>query len=97
MGLRYDRSHLTTPKTKDRILSGTTQEAEDRAAELFLSLAPEIVRLKPMEAEFAKLFCNAYRYIQFAATNQFYMIVSSAGLDYYRILEGPHSQRRPYS
>ena len=30
----------------------------------------------PKEAEFAKLFCNAYRYIQFAATNQFYMSAS---------------------
>lgn len=71
-----------------QIISGTSPEAERRASELFLQIAPEIVLLRPMEAEFAKLFCNAYRYAQFAVTNQFYMIADSAGLDYYRILEG---------
>src|SRR2546428_3938076 len=40
------------------------------------------------EAEFAKLIANAYRYIQFAAPNQFYMMVTDAGLDYDRLLEG---------
>jgi UDP-N-acetyl-D-mannosaminuronic acid dehydrogenase len=71
-----------------QIVSGVTSAAEARAARLFEAIAPEVVRLKPMEAEFAKLFCNAYRYIQFATTNQFYMMANSAGLDYYRILEG---------
>ncbi len=75
-------------QTLPQIVSGTTLEAENDAAELFSWIAPGIVRLKPMEAEFAKLFANAYRYIQFAITNQFYMMANSAGLDYYRILEG---------
>jgi len=48
---------------------------------------PELVRLQPMEAEFAKLYNNAYRYIEFAVTNQFYLIAKSAGLDYDRILQ----------
>jgi UDP-N-acetyl-D-mannosaminuronic acid dehydrogenase len=43
--------------------------------------------LKPIEAEFAKLFTNAYRYIGFAITNQFYLIAKSAGLDYNMILQ----------
>lgn len=71
-----------------QIVSGTTRESEEDAAALFGLVAPKIVRLSPMEAEFAKLFNNAYRYIQFATTNQFYMIANSAGLDYSRILEG---------
>lgn len=75
-------------QTLPQIVSGTTPEAEARAAALFSRIAPEVVRLKPMEAEFGKLFCNAYRYIQFATANQFYMIATSAGLDYYRILQG---------
>jgi UDP-N-acetyl-D-mannosaminuronic acid dehydrogenase len=75
-------------QTLPQIVSGTTLQAENDAAELFSWIAPGIVRLKPMEAEFAKLFANAYRYIQFAITNQFYMMANSAGLDYYRILEG---------
>ncbi|HEU0048966.1 MAG TPA: UDP binding domain-containing protein, partial [Nitrososphaera sp.] len=71
-----------------QIVSGTTQNAEDRAAQVFLQIAPSVVRLKPIEAEFAKLFANAYRYIQFATANQFYMMANTAGLDYYRILQG---------
>ncbi len=71
-----------------QIVSGITPEAEDAAAHLFSSIASSIVRLKPMEAEFAKLFSNAYRYVHFAVANQFYMMAASAGLDYYRILEG---------
>ena len=74
--------------TIPQIVSGTTREAEDSAAQLFSTIALRIVRMVPMEAEFAKLFCNAYRYIQFAAANQFYMIAESAGLSYARILEG---------
>ncbi len=71
-----------------QIVSGATPEAEDAAAEIFADLGAKIVRMKPMEAEFAKLFCNAYRYINFAITNQFYMMVESAGMDYDRVLSG---------
>ena len=70
-----------------QIVSGTTPEAEEEAAALFAPIVPEIVRVKPMEAEFAKLFNNAYRYIEFAVTNQFYLIAKSAGLDYDNILQ----------
>jgi UDP-N-acetyl-D-mannosaminuronic acid dehydrogenase len=69
-----------------QIISGTTPEATEEAAALFRNIAPEIVTLDPIEAEFAKLFGNAYRYIEFAVTNQFYLIAKSAGLDYQRIL-----------
>jgi UDP-N-acetyl-D-mannosaminuronic acid dehydrogenase len=69
-----------------QIVAGTTSEAEESAERLFSTFAPKIVRMLPKEAEFAKLFCNAYRYIQFAATNQFYMLVQAAGLDYHRLL-----------
>ncbi len=39
-----------------------------RRADLFRRIAPELVIVKPLEAEFAKLFNNAYRHIEFAAT-----------------------------
>lgn len=74
--------------TLPQIVSGTTPQAEERAAELFRLLTPDIVRMKPAEAEFAKLFANAYRYIEFAVANQFYMMAASAGVDYYRVLDG---------
>jgi UDP-N-acetyl-D-mannosaminuronic acid dehydrogenase len=70
-----------------QIISGTSPEAAEEAATLFRAIAPEIVVLDPIEAEFAKLFGNAYRYIEFAVTNQFYLIAKSAGLDYQRILK----------
>ncbi len=75
-------------QTLPQIVSGTTPEAEDAAAELFATIAPSIVRLTPTEAEFAKLFANAFRYIEFAVANQFYMIAAAAGVDYYRVTAG---------
>lgn len=71
-----------------QLISGTTKEAEQAAADLFEQIAPQVVRLSPMEAELAKLFANAYRYIHFAIANQFYVISSSAGIDYNRVLAG---------
>ncbi len=70
-----------------QIVSGCTPESEEAAAVLFSLLTPEIVRVRPIEAEFAKIFTNAYRYIEFATTNQFYMIARSAGADYNAILD----------
>jgi UDP-N-acetyl-D-mannosaminuronic acid dehydrogenase len=70
-----------------QIISGTSPAAEQEAAALFRPIVPELVIVKPIEAEFAKLFNNAYRYIEFAVTNQFYLIAKSAGLDYHRILQ----------
>ncbi len=75
-------------QTLPQIVSGTTPEAEEVAAGMFQRFAPKIVRMVPKEAEFAKLFSNAYRYIQFAAANQFYMMVEAEGLDYARLLAG---------
>jgi UDP-N-acetyl-D-mannosaminuronic acid dehydrogenase len=69
-----------------QIISGTTPDAEREAIELFSRVAPEVVAVTPLEAELAKLFNNAYRYIEFAATNQFYMIAKSAGADYQAIM-----------
>ena len=71
-----------------QIVSGTSPEAEEEAAALFRTdRAGARARSTPIEAEFAKLFNNAYRYIEFAVTNQFYLIAKSAGLDYGRILQ----------
>ena len=70
-----------------QIVSGTSKEAEEEAVALFSKITPEVVVIKPLEAEFAKLFSNAYRYIEFAATNQFYMIAKSAGADYHAITQ----------
>ena len=52
------------------------------------SFAPEFIELSPMEAELCKLMTNAWRYLQFAAVNQFYMVAAANGLDFDRILHG---------
>jgi UDP-N-acetyl-D-mannosaminuronic acid dehydrogenase len=64
-----------------------TPAAEAAAAKLFSAIAPEQVTVRPREAEFAKLFNNAYRYIEFAAANQFYLIAKAAGVDYRRVYD----------
>jgi UDP-N-acetyl-D-mannosaminuronic acid dehydrogenase len=69
-----------------QIVSGCTPEAERGAIDLFERITPEVVVVSPLEAEFAKLFSNAYRYIEFAATNEFYLVAKSAGVDYQRVL-----------
>jgi UDP-N-acetyl-D-mannosaminuronic acid dehydrogenase len=69
-----------------QIVSGTTPEAEREAAKLFECITPEVVAVSPIEAEFAKLFTNAYRYIEFAISNEFYLVAKSAGVDYQHVL-----------
>lgn len=86
---RVVQGHATRElQSLPQIISGVTLEAEEVAANLFSRFAPKIVRMAPKEAEFVKLFSNAYRYIQFAAANQFYVMVESEGLDYRRVLAG---------
>jgi UDP-N-acetyl-D-mannosaminuronic acid dehydrogenase len=80
-------------KETPQIISGTTPAAEAEAGKLFSAISPELIAVKPREAEFAKLFNNAYRYIEFATANQFYLIAKSAGLDYGRIL---HAMKYKY-
>jgi UDP-N-acetyl-D-mannosaminuronic acid dehydrogenase len=74
-------------KELPQIVSGSSPEAVEAAAGLFSSVAPEIVHLEIEEAELAKLFSNAWRYIQFAAANQFYMLANSIGVDFNRVRE----------
>ena len=70
-----------------QVVSGTTLAAAEAAEAFFSAIGAETVRLDTLEAEFAKLFSNAYRYITFAIANQFYIISSSAGVDYDRIMQ----------
>lgn len=70
-----------------QLVSGVNKRSEDAAARLFAAIAPKIIRIKPEEAELAKLMTNAWRYLEFAIANQFYMMVEKQGLDFYRILE----------
>jgi UDP-N-acetyl-D-mannosaminuronic acid dehydrogenase len=55
---------------------------------VFARFTKDFVEMEPMEAELCKLMTNAWRYIQFATVNQFYMLASSHGVDFDRILHG---------
>ncbi len=80
-------------KETPQIISGTTAEAAQEAARLFSPIASELVMVEPREAEFAKLFNNAYRYIEFAIANQFYLIAKAAGLEYRQVA---HAMKHNY-
>ena len=71
-----------------QIVSASDGKALVRVQHLFRKITKrKIVLARPMEAELAKLFCNAWRYVKFAVANQFFMIAEDHGLDYHRIYE----------
>jgi UDP-N-acetyl-D-mannosaminuronic acid dehydrogenase len=70
-----------------QIVSGCSEEAVAMASALFGRIAASIFRLSPLEAELTKIFANVWRYIQFATANQFFMIATDYGLDFYRIYD----------
>lgn len=74
-------------KKLPQIVSATSKAAEVEAAELFSHLTKSIKILNPIEAEIAKLITNSWRYLEFAIANQFYMMIESEGLDFYKIYD----------
>jgi UDP-N-acetyl-D-mannosaminuronic acid dehydrogenase len=68
-----------------QIVAGCDDEATSVATDLFRRIAPSIVPMQPVEAELTKIFANVWRYIQFATANQFFMIATDFGIDFYRI------------
>ncbi|MCA2212022.1 nucleotide sugar dehydrogenase [Jidongwangia harbinensis] len=76
---------MTELFTLPQIVAARTPRALDRAEALFRRLTDTVVRLRPEEAELAKLFTNTWRYIKFATANQFWMMANDFGLDFARI------------
>jgi UDP-N-acetyl-D-mannosaminuronic acid dehydrogenase len=70
-----------------QLVGGATPRAAQRAGALFGLICPKIIYLQPIEAELAKLFCNAWRYINFAISNQFYVMAGQFGADFHRIYQ----------
>lgn len=94
-GLRIDIAHcperiaqgyaLEELGNLPQIVGGITPGATRRASELFRLLGVKIIELPPIEAELAKLFANAYRYVNFAISNQFFQIAERFGADFERV------------
>jgi len=65
-----------------QLVAGLSQKAVVDATELFSIISPRVIQVGIAEAELVKLFTNAWRYIQFAAANQFYMIAQDFDVDF---------------
>lgn len=70
-----------------QIIGARTDESFSRASEMFSSLGVKVVRTTPEEAELAKLFTNTWRYIKFAAANQFWMMANDSGVNFDNVRE----------
>jgi UDP-N-acetyl-D-mannosaminuronic acid dehydrogenase len=70
-----------------QFVAATSPKALKVAWGIFSKIAPLLIEMTPREAEFAKLICNTFRYILFAATNQLYMMCAEAGIDYHTLLK----------
>jgi UDP-N-acetyl-D-mannosaminuronic acid dehydrogenase len=76
-----------------QIVGADDDRSGDRAEDLFRRLGVETIRTTTKEAELAKLFTNAWRYMKFAVANQFFMISHAAQVDYNKVL---HAIRHDY-
>jgi UDP-N-acetyl-D-mannosaminuronic acid dehydrogenase len=70
-----------------QIIGASSEDGASRASEIFTKLGVKVVVVSPEEAELAKLFTNVWRYIKFAAANQFWLMSNEAGLDFSKIRE----------
>jgi UDP-N-acetyl-D-mannosaminuronic acid dehydrogenase len=70
-----------------QLVSGCSPAAVQRAGRFFSELGAMVIELSTVEAELAKLFTNSYRYINFAVSNQFYMLAERHGADFERIYD----------
>lgn len=70
-----------------QIIGSTSELGAERASEVFTKLGVKTIVVTPEEAELAKLFTNVWRYIKFAAANQFWLMSNEAGLDFSKIRE----------
>jgi UDP-N-acetyl-D-mannosaminuronic acid dehydrogenase len=70
-----------------QIVGGVDPASTERAAEFFRLITPTVLKLDSRSAELAKLFCNMYRYIDFAVSNEFMMIAAQHGREVYPILD----------
>jgi UDP-N-acetyl-D-mannosaminuronic acid dehydrogenase len=74
-------------KELPQIIGASSTTASERSMSLFEKLGVKTFVVTPEEAELAKLFTNVWRYIKFAAANQFWLMSNEAGMDYSKIRE----------
>ncbi len=74
-------------RTLPQLVGVNSDDAFQKARQLFERMGVSVVRTTPLESELAKLLTNTWRYMKFAIANQFFQIVNRSGLDYNRVLD----------
>lgn len=69
-----------------QIIGVLDEKSGELAASVFRKLTVTVLFTNPRAAELAKLYCNMYRYIDFAIGNQFMLIAESHNQDIYEIM-----------
>jgi UDP-N-acetyl-D-mannosaminuronic acid dehydrogenase len=72
--------------TVPQIVGGFDAASTRAAVDFFRIVTPVVHEVDARSAELAKLFCNMYRYIDFAIANEFMMIAEQHGRDIYPIV-----------
>jgi UDP-N-acetyl-D-mannosaminuronic acid dehydrogenase len=69
-----------------QIIGTLDKKSAEKAELVFKKLTPQILHSDARSAELAKLYCNMYRYINFAIANEFMMIAQQHDRDIYEII-----------
>ena len=75
----YEIEHLP------QIIAAEDNKELEKIKFLFKKICKRIEILNFVEAEYSKLFSNAWRYIKFAASNEFYMLSKDKGFDFNKV------------
>ena len=80
---RIKQGHSITELQKlPQIVSGFSKKAINDSSILFSKISPSIIKCEVLEAELIKLYTNAWRYIQFAVSNELYMLCENLGVEF---------------
>ena len=65
-----------------QIVSGVSKKSIHQSKKLFKTICKKIIVTSILEAELIKLFSNAWRYINFSISNEFYTICEKFGINF---------------
>ncbi len=65
-----------------QIISGVSKNSINQSKKLFKIICKKIIITSILEAELIKLFSNAWRYINFSISNEFYIICEKLGVNF---------------
>ena len=68
-----------------QIVAGYNKETIKLSSKIFKKITKKIIFCSMLEAEFIKLFTNAYRYIHFSIANQFYLICKTYNINFFKL------------